>query len=157
MADLDRRLRRVENRPPPPAICQPLLPVGFPAYTSSPLTPTTVPAIVHTAGCSQVSLPHTPAPIPPFVTPSPLPPQQHCDGVFYGGVDGIQASAAQLQTRRAASWGAGKDSAPSSSGGAQSSLQQQSCSSSRRGRRLRRRVPVRCLRRCGYRLRRAAS
>jgi len=39
----------------------------------------------------------SPSLIPSFTTPSPVPPQQDSDGVFYGGVDGIQASAAQLQ------------------------------------------------------------
>ena len=36
----------------------------------------------------------SPSLIPSFTTPSPVPPQQDSDGVFYGGVDGIQASAA---------------------------------------------------------------
>jgi len=35
-----------------------------------------------------------PAPIPPFTATSPAPPQQHCARAFFGGVDGIQASAA---------------------------------------------------------------
>ncbi|XP_066344351.1 uncharacterized protein [Miscanthus floridulus] len=39
----------------------------------------------------------SPSLIPSFTTPSPVPPQQDSDGVFYGGVDGIQTSAAQLQ------------------------------------------------------------
>jgi len=39
----------------------------------------------------------SPSLIPSFTTPSPVPPQQDSDGVFYGGVDDIQASAAQLQ------------------------------------------------------------
>ena len=42
-------------------------------------------------------LPPPPPPAASFTTPSPVPPQQDSDGVFYGGVDGIQASAAQLQ------------------------------------------------------------
>ena len=39
----------------------------------------------------------SPSLIPSFTTPNPVPPQQDSDGVFYGGVDDIQASAAQLQ------------------------------------------------------------
>ena len=39
----------------------------------------------------------SPSLIPSFTTPSPVPPQQDSDGVFYRGVDDIQASAAQLQ------------------------------------------------------------
>ena len=34
---------------------------------------------------------------PSFTAPSPMPPQQHCEGIFYGGVAGIQAAAAPLQ------------------------------------------------------------
>jgi hypothetical protein len=37
------------------------------------------------------------AAFPSFTAPSPVPPQQLCEGVFYGGVDGIQAAAALLQ------------------------------------------------------------
>ena len=36
------------------------------------------------------------AAFPSFTAPSPMPPQQHCEGIFYGGVDGIQAAAAPL-------------------------------------------------------------
>jgi hypothetical protein len=42
-------------------------------------------------------LPTTPSLIPSFTAPMPMPPQQHCDGVFYRGVDGIRASKTQLQ------------------------------------------------------------
>ena len=42
-------------------------------------------------------LPTTPSLIPSFIAPMPGPPQQHCDGVFYGGVDSIRASTTQLQ------------------------------------------------------------
>ena len=37
------------------------------------------------------------SPIPLFIAPNLVPPQQHCDGVFYGGVDSIQATASELQ------------------------------------------------------------
>jgi hypothetical protein len=37
-------------------------------------------------------LPTLPIPDPIVHCPIPVPPQQHCDGVFYGGVDGIRAS-----------------------------------------------------------------
>ena len=37
------------------------------------------------------------AAFPSFTAPSPVPPQQHCEGLFYWGVDGIQVAAAQLQ------------------------------------------------------------
>ena len=44
-------------------------------------------------------LPMSSAPVsfPSFTAPSPVPPQQHCEGLFYWGVDGIQVAAAQLQ------------------------------------------------------------
>ena len=35
--------------------------------------------------------------LPVVDRPSPVPPQQHCEGIFYGGVAGIQAAAAPLQ------------------------------------------------------------
>jgi len=61
--------------------------------------------LVHNIEAQPVSVPSSspallstsPSLIPSFTTPSPVPPQQDSDGVFYGGVDGIQASAAQLQ------------------------------------------------------------
>ena len=37
------------------------------------------------------------AAFPSFTAPSPVPPQQHGEGIFYGGVAGIQAAAALLQ------------------------------------------------------------
>jgi len=37
------------------------------------------------------------AAFPSFTAPSPMPPQQHCEGIFYGAVAGIQAAAAPLQ------------------------------------------------------------
>ena len=33
---------------------------------------------------------------PSFTAPSPVPPQQHGEGIFYGGVDGTQAAAPPL-------------------------------------------------------------
>ena len=37
------------------------------------------------------------AAFPSFTSPSPVPPQQHCEGIFYRGMNGIQAAVAQLQ------------------------------------------------------------
>jgi len=37
------------------------------------------------------------AAFPSFTAPSPVPPQQHCEGIFYGGMAGIQVAAAPLQ------------------------------------------------------------
>jgi hypothetical protein len=45
----------------------------------------------------QIAFPHSPSSIPSFIDPIPVPPQQHFDGVFYGGMDGIRASTTQLQ------------------------------------------------------------
>jgi hypothetical protein len=39
----------------------------------------------------------SPSPTSSFTAPMPVPPQQHYNDVFYGGVDGIRASTAQLQ------------------------------------------------------------
>ena len=36
------------------------------------------------------------AAFPSFTAPSPVPPQQHDEGIFYGGVDGTQAAAPPL-------------------------------------------------------------
>ena len=108
-------------------------------------------ARIHPQNC----LPHSPSPIPSFTAPMPVPPQQHCDGVFYGGVDGIRESTAQLQAAARCLLACRQGQCPSSSGDAQSS--QQPCNSSRRGRRLRGQVPTRCLHRCSCRLRRVAS
>jgi len=46
---------------------------------------------------SPAPLSSSPSPIPSFTAPNLVPPQQHCDGVFYGGVDGIQATTSELQ------------------------------------------------------------
>ena len=42
------------------------------------------------------------AAFPSFTAPSPVPPQQHGEGIFYGGVDGTQAAAPPLPV--AARW-----------------------------------------------------
>src|SRR6185437_10946276 len=43
------------------------------------------------------------AAFPSFTAPSPVPPKQHSEGIFYGGVDGIQAAAPPLLVA-ACSW-----------------------------------------------------
>jgi hypothetical protein len=83
------------------------------------------------------------AAFPSFTAPSPVPPQQHCEGVFYGGVDGIQAAAALLQVA-VRCWHPVVPAAVA--------LPQLG-----RRRRLRGRMPAMCLRRCGCRLQLAAS
>ena len=72
------------------------------------------------------------AAFPSFTAPSPMPPQQHGEGIFYGGVDGTQAVAPPLPAA-VALLQLGKK------------------------KRLRGRMPAMCLLRCGCRLQHAAS
>jgi hypothetical protein len=66
-------------------------PLPSPISTLVPPT-STMPVLNH-----QIAFPHSPSPIPSFTDPIPVPSQQHCDGVFYGDMDVIHASTAQLQ------------------------------------------------------------
>src|SRR6185437_16649488 len=65
---------------------------GIPAF------PAAVPVVSESFSAPRV-LPVSSAPVsfPSFTASSPVPPQQHCEGLFYWGVDGIQVAAAQLQ------------------------------------------------------------
>jgi hypothetical protein len=47
-----------------------------------------------TAATTSVTTTPPPAAFPSFTAPSPVPPQQHYEGIFYGGVDVIQVPAA---------------------------------------------------------------
>ena len=50
-----------------------------------------------TAATTSITTTPPPAAFPSFTAPSPVPAQQHCEGIFYGGKNGIQATVAQLQ------------------------------------------------------------
>jgi hypothetical protein len=49
-------------------------------------------------------LPTTPSLIPSFTAPMSVLPQQHCDGVFYGGVDGIRVDGIRASTTQLQRW-----------------------------------------------------
>jgi len=89
MDDLSACLAALAGRPSPSA--QPWV-RGIPAF------PAAVPVVSESFSAPRV-LPVSSAPVsfPSFTASSPVPPQQHCEGLFYWGVDGIQVAAAQLQ------------------------------------------------------------
>jgi len=84
--DLSARLAVLAGRPSLSA--QPWV-RGIPAF------PAAVPVVPESFSAPRV-LPVSSAPVsfPSFTAPSPVPPQQHCEGLFYWGVDGIQVAAA---------------------------------------------------------------
>ena len=89
------RLAAVKGTPSPSA--QPPLPLDpvIPEDFVAPQVPQRACGLLAAAESSSPSpLSFPPAPIPPFTATSPAPPQQHCARAFFGGVDGIQASAA---------------------------------------------------------------
>jgi len=134
MDDLLACLAAFAGRPSPSA--QPRV-RGIPAF------PAAVPVVSESFSAPRV-LPVSSAPVsfPSFTAPSPVPPQQHYEGLFYWGVDGIQVAAAQLQAA-ASCWRPAIPAAIARRSG--------------RRRRLRKRMSTMCLRRCGCRLQHAAS
>ena len=49
-----------------------------------------------TAATTSITTTPPPAAFPSFTAPSPVLAQQHCEGILYEGVNGIQAAVAQL-------------------------------------------------------------
>jgi hypothetical protein len=75
---------------------------AFPTYFTTTLQPAawsqpsaaTMVTPAATAATTSVTTTPPPAAFPSFTAPSPVPPQQHYEGIFYGGVDVIQVPAA---------------------------------------------------------------
>ncbi|XP_023157831.1 translation initiation factor IF-2-like [Zea mays] len=74
-------------------------PTGLPLYLISiPPSPSPIPSYaLSSMTAPEFTMATSPSPTPSFTAPMPMPPQQHCEDVFYGSVDGIRATTAQLQ------------------------------------------------------------
>jgi hypothetical protein len=74
-------------------------PTGLPLYLISiPPSPSPIPSYaLSLMTAPEFTMATSPSPTPSFTAHMPMPPQQHYEDVFYGGVDGIRASMAQLQ------------------------------------------------------------